>query len=45
MCGLIELHVIKGNQFHVLHCTREELKAERRRLSKEGYIITFTKVL
>ena len=45
MCGLIELHVCKGNQFQVLHYTREELKNERIRLNKEGYIITFTKVL
>ena len=45
MCGLIELHVFRQGVTDVLHFTREELKTERLRLSQEGWIITFTKVL
>ena len=45
MCGLIELHVFRQGVMNVLHYTREELKTERLRLSREGWVITFTKVL
>ena len=45
MVGLIELHVYRQGVQDVLHYTREELKTERIRLSREGWTITFTKVL
>jgi len=45
MVGLIKLHVDRGGTTDVLHVTREELKAVRKRLAAGGWVIYHSEIV